>query len=294
MLKHRLILCFLLISPLAHAWNSAGHRLSALIAWQQMSETTREAVSEALNRHPDHPLWVSKASSSEPAAIFAEASTWPDSIRNDPRFYDEDRQSPTAAIAGLPDNARHKHWHYVDLDAKGQRTKGELDRQIDRLSRVLRSTTQNDQITYALPWLIHLVGDIHQPLHVGHHDDEGGTRTEIENPLSKRLPFSSLHTYWDDLPGPSSLRGKRLEKFAHRLIELHPAPVQGNVALWRDESHRLLSNAYPENGSLLPAITESFDQQSRQTANRRISEAGYRLGRLLERLFSARVSRETP
>ena len=293
--KHLLILCFLLISPLAHAWNGAGHRLSALIAWQQMSDRTQASVSQALARHPDHPRWVEKAKSSEPAAIFAEASTWPDTIRNDPRFYDEDRQSATPPIPGLPETARHKHWHYVDLDASGRRTKGELDRQIERLSRLLRASTNNEQISYALPWLIHLIGDIHQPLHVGHLDDEGGTRTEIENPLNKRLPFSSLHTYWDDLPGPSSLRGKRLERFASRLIELHPAPIQGNTALWRDESHRLLGSAYPSsNGSLLPMVTESFDQQSRQTANRRITEAGYRLGRLLESIFVARVSRETP
>lgn len=293
--KHLLILCFLLISPLAQAWNGAGHRLSALIAWQQLSEKTQASVNQALARHPDYPRWIDKAHGSEPAAIFAEASTWPDSIRNDPRFYDEDRQSATPAIPGLPETARHKHWHYVDLDVAGGRTKGELDRQIERLARLLKSTTKDEQITYALPWLIHLVGDIHQPLHVGHLDDEGGTRTEIENPLNKRLPFSSLHTYWDDLPGPSSLRGKRLERFAGRLLEVHPAPIQGNTALWRDESHRLLNSAYPDsNGSLLPAVTESFDQQSRHTANRRITEAGYRLGRLLESIFAARVSRETP
>lgn len=292
--KHLLILVFLLISPLAEAWNGAGHRLSALIAWQQMSEKTQGAVSEALARHPDHSRWAEKAGTSEAAAIFAEASTWPDAIRNDPRFYDEGRQSATPAIPGLPDNARHKPWHYVDLDKNGQRTEGEIDHQIDRLTQLLRSTAKAEQISHALPWLMHLVGDIHQPLHVGHHDDEGGTKTEIENPLNRRQPFSTLHAYWDELPGPSSLRGKRLEKFAGRLLETYPAPSQGNTLLWRDESHRLLGSAYPPNGSLLPAITESFDEQSRHIANRRITEAGYRLGRLLERIFAARVSRETP
>ena len=126
----------------------------------------------------------------------------------------------------------------------------------------------------ALPWLLHLVGDIHQPLHVGRHGDEGGNAVEIENPFNKRLPFSSLHLYWDDLPGPPWLRGKRLEDNARRLLERYPAPEQGNVARWREESHRLLDSAYPtEPGSLLPIVSEAFHRASRDTANRRIVDA---------------------
>lgn len=280
---------------LAYAWNAAGHRLTASIAWQQLSTPSRDFVAAALARHPDYPRWLEKTRSAEAADIFAEASTWPDDIRNDPRFYNEDREPPTPPLPGLSDTARHKRWHYVDLGDDGQVREGEIDRQIERLTQLLRSTRKNEQISYALPWLLHLVADIHQPLHVGRHDDEGGNRLEIENPFNKRLPFSSLHTYWDDLPGPPWLRGKRLEKNAARLVASFPAPTQGNVASWRQESHRLLADAYPlAHGSLLPMITEEFHEQARDTANRRILEGGYRLGRLLESIFAHRVSRETP
>lgn len=282
----------------AYAWNAAGHRLVAVIAWQQLTPPTREAISAALARHPDHDRWVEKARSRDGIALLAEASTWPDDIRNDPRFYDEDREPPTPALPGLPDTARHKRWHYVDLDAAGKVRDGELDRQIERLSHLLqakgRATGTNNQIPYALPWLLHLVADIHQPLHVGQHGDEGGNKVEIENPFNKRLPFSSLHLYWDDLPGPPWLRGERLEKNAARLLDNYPKPVQGDVALWRAESHQLLAFAYPKaSGSLLPIINEDFQRDARAIANRRIVEAGYRLGRLLESLFSQPVSRET-
>ena len=280
---------------LAHAWNAAGHRLTASIAWQQLSAPNRDFVAATLARHPDYPRWVEKARSAEAADIFAEASTWPDDIRNDPRFYNEDREPPTPPLPGLSDTARHKRWHYVDLGDDGKVREGEIDQQIERLSQLLRSTRKNEQISYALPWLLHLVADIHQPLHVGRDGDEGGNRVEIENPFNKRLPFSSLHTYWDDLPGPPWLRGKRLEKNAASLLDNFPAPAQGNVRQWKEESHRLLADAYPlANGSLLPMITEEFHQQARETANRRILEAGYRLGRLLESIFAHRVSRETP
>lgn len=286
-------LLFGLLTPVAHAWNGAGHRLVSLIAWEQLSQASRQKIMSALHKHPDYPRWQEKSKSDTPAAHFAEASTWADSIRNDPRFYDDRRESPKDPIPGLPDNAKHKRWHYVDLDAKGQAIEGELDKQIERLSQLLRSTANPEEISWALPWLLHLVADIHQPLHVGYAHDEGGNLTEIENPL-RRQPFTNLHSYWDERPGPSSLRGQRLENRARELVDRYKAPKQGNVALWRKESHALLKEAYPETaGSLLPIVTGDFDRKTQEIADRRISEAGYRLGRLLEDIFSKRVSRET-
>ena len=294
MRPYLIALLFLLFSPLAAAWNAAGHRLVAVIAWQQLSPANRDFVTQALGRHPDHERWVSKARSVESGKIFAEAATWPDDIRNDPRFHDEGGNDRTPPLPGLPDTARHKNWHYVDVDDQGRPVRGEVDRQIERLVRLLRSTAKNDEISYALPWLMHLVADIHQPLHTGRADDEGGTAVEIENPFNKRLPFSSLHIYWDDLPGPPWLRGQRLEDKARRLIAEYPAPRQDTVDLWRDESHRMLASAYPDAvGSLLPIITEEFNGRAHAIAERRIVDAGYRLGRLLQATIIARVSRET-
>ena len=285
---------FLLLAPPAAAWNAAGHRLVAAIAWLQLSPPSRDFLAQALARHPDHERWVAKARSAEPGAIFVEASTWPDDIRNDPRFHDDGEAVPTSALPGFPDSARHKDWHYVDLDDQGRPVRGEVDRQIERLGRLLRSTAKKDEISHALPWLVHLVADIHQPLHAGRADDEGATAIAIENPFNKRLPVTSLHIYWDDLPGPPWLRGRRLDDKARRLIAEYPAPRQGSAALWRDESHRLLASAYPDSvGSAPPTITEDFNRRAHAIAERRIADAGYRLGRLLEASISARVSRET-
>lgn len=292
----RLILALfcLLPAPFAHAWNAGGHRLVASIAWTQLSAESRTFISEALAAHPDHERWTEKAKTNDPLAIFAEASTWPDDIRHDPRFYDEKRETPTPPLSGLGDTAQHRRWHYVDFDRSGKVAAGEVDRRIEQLDQLLRSTRKNEEISYSLPWLVHLVGDIHQPLHVGHHDDQGGKAFEIENPFNKRLPFSSLHVYWDDLPASPWLRGERLAKSAAQLVDSYPPPAQGKVRLWRDESHQLLDRAYPESdGSLLPLISETFHAEARDIANRRIVDAGYRLGRMLEAAIRARVSRET-
>ena len=290
------ILLFLLGCPSpAFAWNAAGHRLVALIAWAQLSPASREFISGELARHPDHARWVARAAGRGDAAIFAEASTWPDDIRNDPRFFDETRDPPTPQLAGYPDMARHKYWHYVDLGRDGQAVEGVIDTEIRRLARLSRSTSKNGQISYDLPWLIHLVADLHQPLHVGQHEDEGGNSVTIENPFNPRLPFPNLHQYWDDLPGPPWLRGNRLEKKVQRLLSEYSAPKAGNVAVWRDESHALLARAYPkESGSLLPIVSEGFHREATAIAEQRIVDAGYRLGWLLEAEIAARVSRGTP
>ena len=119
------LLCLLTSLPV-YAWNAAGHRLVAVIAWQQLSPAARETIATHLARHPDHVRWTDKARSSDPIDLFAEAATWPDDIRNDPRFYDEGRQPATPPLPDLPDTARHKRWHYIDLDTDGRVRAGEL------------------------------------------------------------------------------------------------------------------------------------------------------------------------
>lgn len=289
----RLLVLFLatLLTPTSHAWNAAGHRLVAAMAWEQMAPASRNFCQEALARHPDYPRWEKRARQAEGMAIFAEASTWPDDIRDDPRFDERDAK----AQPDWPDNDRHKDWHYVDFSADGKRGEGQIDRQIERLSALLRSTNEMRQISWALPWLIHLLGDIHQPLHVGNAEDSGGNRIEIENPFNPRRPFAPLHSYWDDLPGPPWLRGQRLADRGHELLARHTRPSMGKVGDWRDESHRLLPLAYPDQqGSLLPIINEGFHQRSQELAERRLVAAAYRLAHLLDSIVRQRVSRETP
>ena len=97
------------------------------------------------------------------------------------------------------------------------------------------------------------------------------TRSTSKIRSTSACPLVSLHTYWDDLPGPPWLRGQRLEKRVRRLIAEYPAPVHGDVALWRDESHRLLPATYPDaDDSLLPIVSETFNRQAHAIADRRI------------------------
>ena len=287
-----------LLPATANAWNAAGHRLSALIAWQQLDEGTREQVGQLLARHPDHARWVARAKGVSPdLGAFLEASTWPDDIKGDQRFYDPGEAEPTPPLPGFPDMARHRHWHYIDRPLghapKQAKTDGELDRQLDRLSSTIGNRNNAEQLrAYALPWLIHLVADAHQPLHtVSHynddgHGDEGGNLQIINNPFNPRLSSMNLHTYWDDLGGPPWLRGRYLERAAGALLADHGPPQAGGPQRWIDESWRIArDSAYPPGDETPPTLSAAFHENARAIARRRIAEAGYRLAALLQNLL---------
>lgn len=289
------LLCSLCLSGPATAWNANGHRLIAGLAWERLSPEARATCGELLARHPDHPHWAEKTRSTSPLAIFAEAATWADAIRDDPRYYDEDRDPPLAPPPGLLDNRRHRHWHYVDRDARGGADQGELERQSEALMQLLHRDRESERAVWALPWLLHLIGDLHQPLHTGYAEDQGGNRFEVENLTDPRRPFTNLHSYWDQLPGRDSLRGKRLPARLRSLLAEFDPPVHGNVRLWRQESRQLLESAYPSRqGSLLPLIDTEFHLRAQVLARRRLADAGHRLGWILEEICGRGVSRETP
>jgi hypothetical protein len=299
-----LITGLLLASSPATAWNAAGHRLTAAIAWRQMDGSTRERLGELLAHHPDYQLWLKRSSSLEPAyAAFLEASTWPDDIKRDKRFHDTD-EPPTPLLPGFSDMGRHRNWHYVD-HAVGRgpgrnSSAGALD---TRLAKLMQSVGDNQhgtpgnnsqiQRAIALAWLTHLAGDAHQPLHVvsrydeDGHSDEGGNALRIENPFHPRRSSMTLHAYWDDLPGPPWLRGERLESAASALFREGRGNSPGTIKQWIGESQALAkAAAYDGLEGEVPTITAEYHERALKTAGQRVALAGRRLGLLLEKLLS--------
>lgn len=298
-MRTRLTLALALLLPLpALAWNAAGHRLISAIAWDQLDAHTRSEISQLLSEHPDYARWIKKAGDDEfGRTAFIEASTWPDNIRKDNRFYNDGVDPPTPCLPEFPDMGRHRNWHYVNRpldDSHQQALSGLLDKQLLVLTNTVGSSTSTRiERSYALPWLIHLAGDAHQPLHTstkldarGQWDKLGNGQNVI-NPFNLRKNASTLHAYWDDLPGPSGLRGARLNDASQALIKRYSHPKPSTSAQWIEESWQIArQSAYPPGNDNVPTISEEFYEKTREIANRRIAEAGYRLADLLRNLFS--------
>lgn len=307
-----LVATLLLAAPPALAWNAAGHRLSAAIAWRSMAPATRSELARLLADHPDYRRWVAKAAPGQAAyQAFLAASTWPDDIKRDRRFH-EDREKPTAKLRGFPDMARHRRWHYADhdLESGARLGRGELDVQLVRLRDVLadRRQPRHDR-AYALSWVVHLVGDAHQPLHlISRRDaeahDAGGNDVWVRPPLGKKRRSISLHAYWDGLAGSAALRGKALEARADALLTSAPpraaggaAPGLGNltVAAWAVEARQLAQRlVYAGIDRFSAEIDLAYQQRAERAAEERITLAGQRLAELLDTaLTGGAVSRGT-
>jgi hypothetical protein len=288
------LLLLLFLPASAFAWNAAGHRLVTGIAWREMDESTRHAATALLAEHPDTSRWQHRVqgSAATPESVFEEAASWPDEIRQDPRFHDAGKAPAGDVLAGFPDMERHGDWHFVDR-VDGQRH-GSIDHQIERLSDVLRQGARADRV-YALPWLLHLVADIHQPLHVGDRADRGGNDVVVEVGGTSGPRRTNLHAYWDDLPGPPWLRGERLAMEITRLAPLEANDTDDAVGDWREESAGIAhADAYPAPASnaLSQSITPEFAARAQAIKDQRIARAGHRLARLLKAML-APVSRET-
>jgi len=295
-LRFSLLLLGLCLTTPAWAWNAAGHRIVAAIAWEELSPAARQQIADLLAAHPDHERWRKHGPEDPGRTAFIEAGCWPDEIRRDPRFYDEEENAPTPPFPGMADTARHRRWHYLDLPLHGGKNtgKGELQRQLPRLLAALGNRTDEHERLYALPWVIHLIADVHQPLHVASQAGEGGTQHFIADPFSSRLPENNLHRWWDDLPGPPWLRGRYLDRTVARSLRAHPEAVAaGNLASWIEESREIARQfAYPAVSDEIPVITATFKQDAERITRQRLVVAGKRLAQVLEAAFS--VPRETP
>jgi hypothetical protein len=289
----------------ALAWNAAGHRLIAAIAWNGMSSEAREEAGALLRRHPDYPRWLKKAGKKsadrgdrDDRGVFVEASTWPDDIRGDKRFYSAGKGPPTPVQPGFADMERWSDWHYVNIPLSGafggKPFSGRLDRQLPELARTLAQSRSPRAHAYALPWLIHLAGDAHQPLHASARVDAAGKRDRSEhtrklrNPFNPRKPLATPHVFWDDLPG-ARLRGERLEAAARALAALY-AQVDRSTASrrWIEESWQLArDHAYPPAGGNAAEITAAFYRDSQEITGRRIAQAGFRLAGVLNLSLAA-------
>lgn len=279
----------------ALAWNGAGHRLAASIAWDCLDSGERQMAADLLRAHPDREHWLVKSryyrDDSPDYVLFVEASTWADDIRHDPRF---EGNNDIPALAGFPDMAQHRDWHYDNLVLSGKPRHpedGQLTERIRILSTQLGDKRRSpEQQAYALVWLLHLVADIHQPLHVVSRynqegkGDEGGNSLAVYDPSNPRHPYINLHAYWDDLPGPPWLRGKHLRQTVEEIRSDCPAADRNDLApeAWRDESFRLArDHLYPANQESTPTLDGEYRDKAHSIANRRVAQAGTRLANLL-------------
>ncbi|MCB1664692.1 MAG: S1/P1 nuclease [Pseudomonadales bacterium] len=257
-------LCLTLLLPLpALAWDATSHRLSAYVAWEALTPAHRNRLLQILEKHPRYEqdfldqMPVNVMVSDEDTKgrwLLGQAAVWPDLARS---FEEEDR-----IRYNRPD------WHWIDgtwmrgdalqgnvyvgvdpLPSIHGEAQGPLEHEED-VHNVVQGIEYNAGVlenpasspaarAVALCWLLHLVGDIHQPLHTGAlvssglfpEGDRGG------NGIPTR--FGNLHSTWD-----GALRNQPFDDTLRRmnsaLRQTSPGMIDMNVDTWLQESRQVM------------------------------------------------------
>lgn len=251
----------------ANAWGGEGHRLVAMVADRHLSPAARAGVRRDLSG----------------SMTLVDASTWMDDIR------------------GEREGRSMSNWHFMNVNVCAKAPQmtchgqacvvGQLQKAVD----ALRSANQPDR-TLALKVLVHLIGDIHQPLHVGEQEDRGGNETRIANrscSTSQRHAAGegcSLHKYWDSTLVKRLTRGNSERDVADYLEQKFAAIQPGAVdpRAWASQSWSLAKDvAYAgqciAGGRLV--VGENYDQASEEVVARQIYLAGLRLAQVLNQAY---------
>jgi hypothetical protein len=258
----------------AFAWGKTGHRVVAAIADTQLSGLARAHVREILGG----------------AESLDEAANWPDEMRSDPATFWQKTATP---------------WHYVTLNGI---VYDHAPREGDALKALthFRAVLQDPKASLAdkqmaLRFVVHIVGDLHQPLHVGKCCDKGGNDVKVTF-FGKP---TNLHSVWDSqIVDDEQLSFTELSAKLERHIrnqdvldwwDLNPRD-------WISESAELRDKLYPtaadmpkptkakkrkSKETLVPDLSYSYVYRFTPVVERRLSQAGVRLAAYLNDVFAS-------
>lgn len=314
-----LVVVLVLASP-AFAWDSIGHKLSAYIAWRQMTPATREKVIKILLNAPEDSdlsaLYPQDARSeaARQQELFMIAAYWSDIVR--------DRK-----FKNRSEKYHHGNWHYSDTFWKMENGQlkivenpsedgGKAVEKLFDFEKILKDKDKSDaDKAIAIAWVLHLGGDIHQPLHTSARitdlepkGDQGGNTFLLSPKDAPRENQMNLHWYWDSIVGRVETRKSDahdtvyLPPIAAKFMKKYPsAKMQNRLALgkfdqWQQESFKIAtSELFPPTLIRFQPAPASYTKKAFTIAEQQITLAGYRLGAMFNQIFgeqSSQISKE--
>lgn len=240
-----------LFSASLFAWGPTGHRVVGEVATMHLSKKAKKKIAKILQ-----------------GESLAMCSNWMDFIKSDDSY----------------DSL--KSWHYVTIPSidkyhhEGQ-MKGDVIQAIDRFVYEIENDKYSVDEKFALRCLVHLVGDIHQPLHVGNGEDRGGNSVKVKW-FGRN---SNLHRVWDS----EIIDGQKLS-YTEYATWVNVA-TKDQVSKWQSEkvmtwveesiSYRTSIYNFPEDAKL----GYDYNYNHIDEVNMRLLQAGVRLAGILNELY---------
>ncbi|MFO0727803.1 MAG: S1/P1 nuclease [Myxococcota bacterium] len=250
-LRVALLLGLGLVASPAMAWDLEGHQAVAAMAEAQLSPAAKKALAPLTGGLPLADRLI---------------CFWPDDIK---------QERPAT-----------RPWHWVNIPKEapaldpardcpeGACVTQQISAQLLRLADPTRAISERRE---ALSFVVHLIADVHQPLHVGDAKDRGGNRIQVRL-VKTSTDVDDLHWVWD---GP-------LVKTALRHQEpLQPAEAgplgPASPEAWANESHRLVQTIYSEVQGPMPVnLAPNYLPAHAPLVRRQLARAALRLARALE------------
>jgi hypothetical protein len=301
--------CLGVVQP-ASAWNGLGHMEVAAIAWEAMTPAAKAEAGKLLTHNPLYNGWVDNVEAAERDRVaFIKSAQWADVIKRLSPYQPDgltgsngNRPPPgpdTSRNIGYRDFLQHKYWHFIDVPFSPDQTTLQppdvpnAQSEIALLRAALTDTkTSADIRSYDLVWLVHLVGDVHQPLHATsrftkeHADgDQGGNLVAVECGRGCSS-VKNLHSFWDGVIGTNSSAAFASEAAARlRKADVAKAAI-ADEKIWIAESVALAQSVVylevPADTQGMPVrLSEDYKATARKVAEQQIALAGARLAHLL-------------
>ncbi len=293
-----IVLFIVLSGSVSYGWNGHGHMLVAAIAYSRLTDDQKSNVIDLLRDHQDYKAWKNLYKASAQTVdlgtfIVMQAATWPDEIRD----------------TTSPDHQYHRpEWHYITykmrFPGKAETT---LPNPKDEPNVVWaienarvhiedKTLSKRERAMY-LCWLIHLIGDIHQPLHCASlfsttypQGDLGGNKFFV----AQKKKGTNLHSLWDGSLGTNDAAGG-IRKQATSLVSdysITEVNTNYNPRAWSLESFKHAVTQGHLNGKLkgstdkytAPELPEGYVTDMKALASQRAAWGGYRLGAAIQKL----------
>jgi hypothetical protein len=232
----------------AFSWGVIGHRVVGELANRHLTKKASKEIKNLLGNES-----------------LAMSSTWPDFIRSDKSW---DKSHP---------------WHYVSIedghtyDSSSKNPNGDVVEAIERMKKTLSDKkAKKEERVEALKFLVHFVGDLHQPLHSGKSDDHGGNKIFVRW-FDKE---SNLHRVWDE----DLIKMQELSYTEYTQVLDHVSKT--DISQWQAQD---VDTWIKENMDLRPLVYDigegklgyEYNFKTLSTLNLRLQKGGIRLAGII-------------
>ncbi len=253
----------LLIPQVGFCWGKIGHQAVALIAQDNLDPTTKQQVQTILG-----------------TMAIQDAAIWPDQVKSTAPWVHTKTYHYSDISKG------DTYWTKLNGLSSQELAQGDMVRALLKCETILRdSSSSADQKKWALSFMIHFMGDLHQPLHAGYPEDLGGNSISI----SYFGKSTNLHAVWDTSIIENSLNTgatPNVQDYLNQLRQPSKSEIgswqQDYVLNWMNDAMSFREVLYGDAG----LSNQNYQDKYQSVVETQILKGGYRLAAWLNAIFS--------